>query len=89
MKKCLLTITFLFSFAFSLQALDLTSHNQLILVLAKDWSSVQAKMYTYERSDENEPWLLVEGETDVVLGKNGLGWSYCKIRWQNLRLGRL
>lgn len=47
--------------------------DQVILVLAAEWSSDQARLQRFERN--NNRWLAVGSRVPVVLGRKGLGWG--------------
>jgi zinc D-Ala-D-Ala dipeptidase len=48
---------------------------QYILVTAKDWNSVEARMTLFERETFDSEWQISSPPFDVALGKHGLAWG--------------
>lgn len=55
-------------------ASPLAGSTQLLLVVAKDWNSNQARLRRFARTGTG-PWRPVGDDIAVTLGKNGLGWG--------------
>lgn len=54
---------------------NISNHNQLLLVLIDDWGYDQGKLWRFEKSGNNNPWQLIDGEVKVKIGKKGLAWG--------------
>lgn len=48
-------------------------HQQVVLVIAENWNSPTGVLQLYHRNDTG--WILTGKKTEIVLGKNGLGWG--------------
>jgi D-alanyl-D-alanine dipeptidase len=48
---------------------------QLVLVITKDWTSIQGRLQRYKRANDRAAWKPVEEAFDVVIGRNGLAWG--------------
>ncbi len=48
---------------------------QTVVVTTKNWSAVQGKAQLFERKSLKEKWQSVGKNFQIVVGKNGLGWS--------------
>lgn len=57
--------------SFSLNAI---ATNQLVLVITPDAESIQGKMFTFSRQ-ENQPWIGEPIVNTVVIGRTGLAWG--------------
>lgn len=51
-----------------------TSANQLLLVITKDWETVPGTLHRYERNEKGK-WQEMEEPIAIVVGRNGLGWG--------------
>jgi L,D-peptidoglycan transpeptidase YkuD (ErfK/YbiS/YcfS/YnhG family) len=58
-----------------LRSSPLAQTRQLVLVLVKDWESVDGAMQCYERADVDAPWQAIGTSAPVVVGRNGLAWG--------------
>ena len=56
-------------------ASPLAGAGQLVLVVAEDWNTTQARLRRFERSGPNAPWRPVGDAVPVSLGRNGLAWG--------------
>jgi L,D-peptidoglycan transpeptidase YkuD (ErfK/YbiS/YcfS/YnhG family) len=64
------------------------SHDQLVVVTAADWKSIQGNLQLYERQDG--AWVSVGAKVPVVLGENGLAWGIglCREEFKNREMAR-
>ena len=60
-------------FLLLLLALNVFAHEQLILVVSKDFNNSKAQLYTYEKN--NDLYQKKSISFPVQLGRNGLGWG--------------
>lgn len=56
-------------------ASPLAGAGQLVLVVAEDWNTTQARLRRFERSGPNAPWRPVGDAVPVSLGRTGLAWG--------------
>lgn len=49
--------------------------SQIVLVVAEDWNTNQARLRRFERSGPNAAWRPVGDGVPVTLGRNGLAWG--------------
>lgn len=59
----------------SLQTQIPAQSRQLILVVSPGWQDISAKLYRFERANEQSPWNQVAQPIQTVLGKKGMGWG--------------
>lgn len=57
------------------QASPVAGASQLVLVVAEDWNTTQARLRRFERSGPNAPWRPVGEDVPVTLGRTGLAWG--------------
>jgi L,D-peptidoglycan transpeptidase YkuD (ErfK/YbiS/YcfS/YnhG family) len=48
---------------------------QMVLVVAKDWSTTEATLYRLERVSPEKPWRTVGKPMRATLGRTGLAWD--------------
>jgi L,D-peptidoglycan transpeptidase YkuD (ErfK/YbiS/YcfS/YnhG family) len=48
---------------------------QMVLVVAKDWSTTSATLYRLERVSPEKPWRTVGKPMEAKLGRTGLAWD--------------
>ena len=48
---------------------------QMVLVVAKDWSTTSAIVYRLERGSPEEPWRTFGSPMKAILGRAGLAWD--------------
>lgn len=53
----------------------LESHLQLLIVTTDDWGETTGHIRLFERVNEDESWILVDGPIPVVIGKSGMAWG--------------
>jgi L,D-peptidoglycan transpeptidase YkuD (ErfK/YbiS/YcfS/YnhG family) len=53
----------------------LRNSRQCLVVLAKDWTSINGVLRAFERDSAEAAWKIRGPEIPVVLGKKGLGWG--------------
>jgi L,D-peptidoglycan transpeptidase YkuD (ErfK/YbiS/YcfS/YnhG family) len=54
---------------------NLNQHNQMVLVIADDWGSSEAKMSVYKRKDHHSEWEIEKEPLDAKLSPKGLAWG--------------
>lgn len=57
------------------QSSPLTGASQIVLVVAENWNTNQARLRRFERSEFNGIWHPVGDAVPVSLGRNGLAWG--------------
>ncbi len=57
------------------QASPVAGASQMVLVVAEDWNTTQARLRRFERSGPNAAWRPVGDAVPVSLGRNGLAWG--------------
>ncbi|WP_428567018.1 MAG: L,D-transpeptidase family protein [Solidesulfovibrio sp. DCME] len=57
------------------QTSPLAGASQIVLVVAENWNTNQARLRRFERSEPNGIWHPVGEDVPVNLGRNGLAWG--------------
>lgn len=57
------------------QASPVTGASQMVLVVAEDWNTTQARLRRFERSGPKGTWRPVGDDVPVSLGRTGLAWG--------------
>jgi D-alanyl-D-alanine dipeptidase len=59
----------------STQSNPLYESQQVILIITKDWDTVDGSMTLYERASTDEQWRAVGEKIPIVVGRNGMAWG--------------
>ncbi len=54
---------------------DFGRSQQLVVVITKDWNSVEGRAHMFERKNAGAKWKADGEEFAVVVGRNGLAWA--------------
>ncbi len=59
---------------------------QMVVVITKDWSSVEGRAQMFERKNTSSKWTADGEEFAVVVGRNGLAWAEAPAEDKNAKV---
>lgn len=74
-RNLVITVGCVVCMAISLQSVPSVAAKQMVLVVAKDWSTTSGTLYRLERASPEKPWRNIGPPMKTILGRTGLAWA--------------